>query len=408
MLMKPNCNNSLAPILGILALAFWSAACTKPPAAAAPTAQPGASPAVAVVQAKLEPLSRKIVLNGEFRPYQSADLHAKIAGYLRQITVDVGSRVREGDLIATLEVPELAAELAQATAERQRSEAELRRSGAEVEKAEANLRLTTVSHDRLAAASKAEPGLIAKQEIDEALARRDVASAQVSSTKSGVAVEEHRIAAARAAEQRIQTMSAYSKITAPFAGVITKRFADPGAMIQAGTASQTQALPVVRLADVSRLRLSVTVPQSAIPMIRMGQHVEVRVSALKKAFSGTLARETHDVLSASRTMEVEIDVPNSGGLLVPGMYAEVALTLEKRDKGLTIPAGSIINSGGNRSVLIVNSREEIEERVIKTGIETAASVEVVEGLAAADRVVISNRSLLRPGLKVEAKAAGSN
>ena len=394
------------PLLAVLCL-FSGVACTRPARASESGLAAGGSltspAAVAVTKPKMEQLSRELVLSAEFRPYQVVDLHAKVAGYVRHINVDVGSAVRAGQLIAKLEIPEMEAEVALAAAERRRAEAELPRASAEVARAEANVNVLTVSLNRLLAASKAEPGLIAQQELDEINARKLAAEAQVASAKASFGVEQQRINSAKAAEQRTQTMAAYEQITAPFAGVITKRYADPGSMIQAGTASQSQAMPLVRLADISRLRLTATVPESAVPLIRPGQRVEIRVTALNRKMPGVVARLNQDVASASRTMEAEIDIANPGGSLTPGMYAEVAVNLDQRGASLTVPVIAVSNSGGNRTVLVVHDGV-IEERKIQTGIETAASYEVLSGVTAADDIVIGNRSLLKAGQKVEAKA----
>ncbi len=386
----------------LLIAAVWLTGCGSPPQAATPAKPSAEKPAVAVAHPKLETLERKVTLSGEFRPYQAVDLHTKVSGFLKDITVDVGSYVKAGQTIATLEIPEMEAELAQSASERLRTEAELPRTQAEIARAEANLRLATVAHNRLVAAAKAEPGIVAQQEIDEALARQQAAQAQLTSIRAGLQVDQQRILTAKAAEQRTKTMAAYKVITAPFAGVITKRLADPGAMVQVGASSQ----PVVRLADLSRLRLAVTAPESLVPMIRQGQPVDIYVSSLNQTFRGTVARLSRDVLADSRTMEVEVDVPNPGNTLTPGMYAEVVMNLERRQEGLTVPVTAIINGGGNRSVYLVNQAGEVEERAIKTGIESPASIEVIAGLTADDRVVIGNRSLLRPGQAVEAKLAG--
>ncbi len=386
----------------LLIAAVWLTGCGSPPQAAAPAKPSAENPAVAVAHPKLESLERKVTLSGEFRPYQAVDLHTKVSGFLKDITVDVGSYVKAGQTIATLEIPEMEAELAQSASERLRTEAELPRTQAEISRAEANLRLATVAHNRLVAAAKAEPGIVAQQEIDEALARKQAAEAQLNSIRAGLQVDQQRILSAKAAEQRTRTMAAYKVITAPFAGVITKRLADPGAMVQVGANSQ----PVVRLADLSRLRLAVTAPESLVPLIRQGQPVDIYVSSLNKTFRGSIARLSRDVLADSRTMEVEVDVPNPGNTLTPGMYAEVVMNLERRQEGLTVPVTAIINSGGNRSVYLVNQAGQVEERTIKTGLESPASIEVIAGLTANDRIVIGNRSLLRPGQAVEAKLAG--
>ena len=364
--------------------------------------------AVGVVKPQREALSREVTLTGEFRPYQVADLHAKVAGYLRTIQVDVGSRVRAGQEVATLEAPEMEADLAVTAAERQRREAEVRRAGADLERAQAQRELAHVSLERLIAAAKAEPGIVAQQEIDEARAKLRAAEAQVNAAKASGEVEERQVGAARAVEQRAAAMWRYRTIVAPFDGVVTKRFADPGAMIQAGTASQTQAMPVIRVAEIHRLRLAVSVPESLVPMVRNGTPVQVRVSALNRSFAGTVARLTRDVAASSRTMEAEIDVANSDLKLTPGMFADVVMKLEKRESGLTIPVTSVNNSGGNRSVLVVGKNGQIEERGITTGIETAAALEVLSGLGAEDLVVVSNRSLLKAGQRVEARLVAEN
>jgi len=385
-----------------LALAtLVSVGCAGPPPPA--TVQADASPTVptvAVATPKKEHLSKEVVLTGEFRPYQVADLHAKIAGFLRQIRVDVGTFARFGDTLATVEVPEMDSDIAQTAAERRRSEAELGRANADLVRAQANLSLVNVSLKRLEAAAKSEPGIVAQQEIDEAQARKAAAEAQVEAAKAAIGVEESRIGVAKAGEQRSKTMAAYRTITAPFDGVIVQRYAHPGAL--------SQSTPVVRIAEISRLRLAVQVPESVVPLVKPGVPAEVFVSSLNRKFEAKITRLNRDVASASRTMEAEIDVANPGHEYAPGMYAEVRLRTEKPVEGLTVPVTAVTNSGGNRTVLVVGGAGTIEERTIKTGIETASAYEVLDGLKDGDRIVVSNRSLLRPGLKVDARPAGNN
>ena len=359
---------------------------------------PALAPTVAVSLLKREHLSKEVVLTGEFRAYQATDLHAKIGGFLRQIRVDVGSFVRAGDVIATVEVPEMDSDMAQTAAERRRSEAELGRAKAELGRAQANLGLVNVSLNRLLAAAKAEPGIIAQQEIDEAQARKAAAEAQVQSARAVITVEESRIGVARAGEEKSQTMAGYRTIVAPFAGVVVKRYADAGAL--------AQSTAVVRVAEVSRLRLAVQVPESVVPLVKVGSVVDVKVGAINKKFEARVARLNGDVAAASRTMEAEIDVANPDGTLSPGMYAEVTVHGEQKADGLTVPVTAVANGGGNRTVLVVSAGGVIEERMIKTGIETAGSFEVLEGVGPEERIVVSNRSLLRAGQKVDARPAG--
>ena len=222
------------------------------------------------------------------------------------------------------------------------------------------------------------------------------------SAKAALVAAEQQIEEGKANEQRIKALVEYSRITAPFDGVITKRYADTGAMIQAGTASQTQAMPVVRLSQNSRLRLVLPVPESIVPRIRIGAPVEVRVAALGRTFQGTVARFTGKVQAATRTMDTEVDVPNPQLVLVPGMYADAVLTLERHEGALAIPIQAL--SGAVKpTVLVVNDGNRIEERAVTLGIETPSRVEVLSGLQEREMVVVGSRSQFKAGQLVAPK-----
>jgi RND family efflux transporter MFP subunit len=387
-----------APALLFLSISWFSISCSRSPKVEANT-EAGEPPVVAVAKAQPDSLSSDLTLTAEFRPYQEVEVHAKVAGYLKQISVDVGDRVTQGQLLATLEIPELADELEQAQANEKRSEAQLRQAKGELERAKSAHAMSHLSYGRLAAVLKTRPNLVAQQEIDEAQARDRVAEAQIAAAEAGISASEEQVAASKASRQHVKTLAAYSQITAPFAGVVTKRYADTGAMIQAGTASQTQAMPVVRISQVDRLRLVLPVPESIVPRIRVGARIQVTVNSLNRAFPGRIARFTGKVQSATRTMETEVDVPNPGLVLMPGMYASTVLTLDRRDHVLTVPLIAVANS----SVLVVNAEKQIEERPIKLGMESAEKVEVQSGLQSGELVVIAGRSGLKAGQRVSPK-----
>jgi RND family efflux transporter MFP subunit len=393
-------------LLLALAIVIFSTGCTRSEAGStAPPASTAASlTPVAVAKASTEPLARDIVLTGEFRPYQSIDLHAKVAGYLKQITVDVGDRVEAGQLIATIEVPEINDDLVKAEAETRRSDAEIERAKGELQRAEAGQSLVDLSYKRLVGVNKTEPGLVAQQEIDEALARKRTADAQVAAARAALASSQRQVDVAKANVQRNKTMVDYARMVAPFRGIITKRFADTGAMIPAGTSSQTQA--VVRLAQIDRLRTVIPVPESIVPQVRVGAPVQVRVNALNKTFSATVSRYTSDVLTSTRTMDAEIDLANPSLELRPGMYADVVLTLEKRDKAVTVPVQALIAKPDKKSVLVVSPDGVIEERKVEIGIQSTTKIEVRAGLEQGEMVVVGNRTELKPGQKVEPKLTG--
>jgi len=203
-------------------------------------------------------------------------------------------------------------------------------------------------------------------------------------------------------------MEAYSHITAPFAGVVTKRYADTGALIQAGTSSNTQSMPVVQLAEWSRLRLVVPVPESAVPQIHLGSVVQVRVAALNRTFEGRVARFADALDPQTRTMQTEIDVENRDGTLVDGMYAETSVILSQRKGVLTVPVQAVQREGSGAVVWKVDPQGRIEDRSVKLGEEGNERVEILSGLEENDQIVIGNRSDLRPGERVQPKPAEEN
>jgi RND family efflux transporter MFP subunit len=191
-------------------------------------------------------------------------------------------------------------------------------------------------------------------------------------------------------------------VTAPFAGVVTRRYADTGAMIQAGTASHSQAMPVVRLSQNSLLRLVLPVPESAAGLIRVGASLDIRIPTLHKEFTGRVARTTDKVDTASRTMLAEVDVPNPADELMPGMYAEVDLTLASSAQALAVPITAVKAHEGSQVVYVVGADGKVQMRKIATGLESASLAEVLRGLSDGEQVIVSNANQLVEGQKVTA------
>lgn len=368
-----------------------------------PPSAPGSAPIVAVARAAPADLSRAVVLTAEFRPFQEIEVHAKVAGYVKQIFVDVGDRVKAGQTLAVLEVPEMTDDVARAAASIKRSEAEVQHARDELRRAEAAHEAAHLTYQRLSDVSKARPNLIAQQELDDARSRDIGAEAGVSAAKAGLSAAQQSVAVSQVDQQRTNTMLAYSKITAPFSGVVTKRYADTGAMIQAGTASQSQAMPLVRLSQIDQLRLILPVPEQTVARIHLGEQVEVRVPSLNRTFAGKVARFSDNVSTTTRTMETEVDVANPSLQLVPGMYAEANLTLEHKEGALAIPLMAVSTTGDSSVVFVVNHENKIEERQVKLGIQTANRTEVIAGLQDGDLVVVGNRSQIQAGLVVAPK-----
>ncbi len=363
---------------------------------------------VAVALARESPISDMITLSGEFRPFQEVDVHAKVAGYIRRIYVDVGDHVKTGQTLAILEVPELDAQLQGAEAAVRRSQDAIRRAQGDLKRAESLHQATHLDYTRLKQASEARPGLIAEQELDNAQAKDRQGEAQISADEAALSEARNQLDVASAEQKQLSAMSGYARIVAPFDGVITKRYVDTGALVQAGTSSNTQAVPVVSVAQTDLFRLTLAVPESAVPMIRLGTTVTVHVQALNRDFVGKVARFANAVNQETRTMHTEVDVHNSGLTIVEGMYAEVKLTLANKDDALAVPIQAVSREGSHTTVLVVNSNDQIEEREVHLGIEGANQVEVVAGLKPNDRVVMGSRSDFRPGEWVDPKVIADN
>ena len=363
-------------------------------------------PSVAVAKADTTDLSHTLVLTGEFLPFQEVDLMAKVSGYVKQINVDIGDRVKQGQLLAILEIPEMIDEVTKAKASVQRSEAQVTQAEDEVRRAESGHRIAHLSFERLNSVMNSRPGLVAQQEVDDAQSKDVSAEAQIQAAKSNLAATAQQVSVSKADLAKFQTMFDYTRVIAPFAGVITKRFANTGSMIQAGTASQTQAMPLVRLAQNTTLRLILPVPESAVPTIHVGQQVDVRVPTLKRTFPGKVARSSGSVQPSTRTMDTEVDVANANMTLVPGMYAEVNLTLDRSNDAVAVPVSAVEIDPATPTkgkVVVVNSGNYLETRMISVGMETANRIEVRAGLRDGEMVVIGNRSGLQMGQEVRPK-----
>jgi RND family efflux transporter MFP subunit len=332
-------------------------------------------PTAGVAKVTREDLYREVTIPGEFRPYVEVELHAKVSGYVSKMNVDFGDRVKEGQLMATLEVPELQDELDNARAAEQ--------------KAEADYTNAHLIHTRLVAVNQEHPNLVAQQDLDTAAANDQTAAAAISAAKANVG--------------KLETMVSYTQITAPFDGVVTHRYADPGTLIQAGTASDVQALPLVRVSDNYLLRLDFPVSVDYVKDIKLGDPVAVRVDSLNgETFTGMISRFTHDVNEDTRTMTTELEVTNPDLVLIPGMYATVMLKVDKRPQALAVPIEAVV-SGKNPMVYVVNHDDQVETRTVKLGVEMPGKYEVLSGLSEGEMVVVGSHAGFQAGQKVEPK-----
>jgi len=346
-------------------------------------------------------ISNTLSIAGEFLPYQEVELHAKVAGYIRKINVDIGDHVRAGQVLALLEVPELTAQVQGADAGVRHSQDEIVRAQNEVARDQADHAALHAAALRLKQAAEQRPGLIAAQELDNAEARDRASEAQIEAAKSALSAARQQLDVAKATHSQFSAMSDYSRMVAPFDGVVTWRYADTGALVQAGTSSNS-AQPVVKIAQVSTLRLRIPVPESLAGGVHPGASADIAVQATGEHFTGKVTRSTGALDRNTRTEQVEIDVANEKLKLAPGMFANVVLGVQEHSDTLLIPIQAV-NHGDNPTALVVGNDNRVEVRAIQTGIEDANSVEVVSGLKQGERVIVANLASYQAGELVDPK-----
>jgi RND family efflux transporter MFP subunit len=377
---------------------------------ASKTAEEGHADNASTLSAQVVPVARVVrsalantlTLTGEFIPYQEIDVMAKEAGYIRSIRVDIGDHVKVGQLLAELEIPEMQDDITRAAAGVQAAEADIEKARGDLARAQSSRDIAELSYKRILDVSKSEKGLIPQQEVDVAHSKQLETAGQTAAAQSDLETAQRKLAMAKAEQARWNTLQKYTIITAPFTGIVTKRYANTGAMIQQGTASETQAMPVVRLSQNNLLRLILPVPESAVPSVRIGEVVDVTVGSLQKTFPGKVTRFEGKIAMSTRTMDTEVDVPNPDYTLVPGMYAQVDLRLKQQKQALAVPLDAVDESGDSPSLYVVED-SVIHVIPVQTGIKTASQQEIRSGVKAGDLVIVGRHAGLQNGQKVEAK-----
>jgi RND family efflux transporter MFP subunit len=218
------------------------------------------------------------------------------------------------------------------------------------------------------------------------------AEAQIDAAKAALSAARQQTAVSDADRMRVSALADYATVTAPLTGVITWRYADTGALIQAGTASNTQSMPLVKLAQSDVLRLRLPVPESAVPSIHIGSPVQVHVKAIGRTFAGKVVRFTRSVSLDTRTMETEIDVDNADLSLTPGMYADTTLELDREENALALPVQAVIQDASGHYVLVVDDQDRVRRKDVELGEQTSNRVEIVRGLAENERVIVGGQS----------------
>lgn len=364
-------------------------------------------PTAKVAAAQRGDISHVLTLAGQFQPYQVVDVHPKVSGYMSHISVDIGDIVHQGQTLAVLEVPELKAELQQTMFQLQQSKQEIARAQHEINRAEATHAALHAASVRLQQAAAGRPGLIAQQELDDAQAKDLSAEAQVDAAKAAMAAAQEHAGAAQSENQRVEALHNYTNVTAPLDGVIIWRYADTGALIQGGTNSNSQDLPIVRISQSSLLRLRIPVPEDNVKFVHEGDQLQVRVDSIGKSLTGKIVRFTRNVNFETRTMETEVDVDNKTLAIAPGMYANTLLQLGHVSDVVTIPVEAIVLSGQQRTVYVLDSSNHIHIRKVSVGLEGNKLAEITSGLNPGDKVVIGAQQKYQENEEVSPLLASS-
>lgn len=351
-------------------------------------AEQGTVPAVEVVPVTNEPLSYTIRLPGELRAYQEVDIHAKVQGFVETIAVDRGSFVKKGEVLARLSAPEI-------TAQQRQAEAAARSAKAQELEAEAKLHADEDTYRRAKSANDTMPGIVSENYLE-------VARQAVNGGRARVDALQQSVRAAEEYARALRTTESYLVVTAPFAGVVTERNVHPGALV--GSVGAGSALPMFRLQQIDPLRLTIAVPEKDLSASGAGTRIDFTVAAaLGRTFSGVLRRIGHAVDIQTRTMPVEVDVGNQGGMLAPGMYADVAWPVSRGQLSTFVPASAVAST--TEKTFVVRIRDGTVEWVdVRKGKSLPGRTEVVGALQAGDLVAVRGTDELRVGTHVTTKA----
>ncbi len=389
---------SLLTCLSLIGIVLLASCGGKDEAASQPAEPPQTT--VGVVKVSRHTLQRQLKLSSELVPFQEIDVYAKESGYISQLLVDYGTHVKKGQLMAVLEIPELQATVHQDEAAVKSMEDQVTHAQNQLSRIEAQRKVLHLAYQRINSVAEAKPGLVAQQEVDDVEGRDLASAAQVEAAKSSLSAVQSNLLGSQSKLQHDQAIYAYARITAPFTGVVTQRDANLGMLMQSGTSSSTQAMPLVKLSEEDKFRLVIPVPESYVGYIKAGDPVDVHLPTLNKDVEGKVARFSFEVGDQTRTMHTEVDVPNPKGDLFPGVYAVATLTLNQSPNALTAPIAAVQREGDHASVYVVDPNNTVQIRQVQVGIEGENEVQILSGLSEGDEVVVGDKSSLKPGQQV--------
>jgi RND family efflux transporter MFP subunit len=367
-----------------------------PPASIAETAS-DTRPRVEVVYPRRATVAQRLQSNATLEAFEEADLFARVSGYLSEVRVDIGDHVKEGQILAVIDVPEMEQELAEAVAQLDARRWSLETARRQVDHNKADLALQEVTFKRQATLNKTR--VTSDQALDEIRAKAEIARADLRLAEANRDLVAAQVVLATATVEKTKALLAYSKIVAPFDGIVAQRLVNRGDLVQAPTASRTT--PLFKVQRIDTIRVFFDVPEAEAPRVRVGDPVFVKPFGLDGTqFTGTVTRFAFRLDPETRNMRTEIDLPNPGERLYPGTYAEVSLEMDRRPNVLTIPA-SAVGADANGTFVYTVRGDHIERLPIQTGLSDNGRVEVAGGLPEEAAVVMTAKSAPPAGTTVQ-------
>jgi RND family efflux transporter MFP subunit len=350
-------------------------------------------PRLPVLRVEHGPRESQIKLPGTMQAMTEAPILARTDGYLKRRLVDIGDRVQAGQVLAEIDAPELDQQINQAEAAIQQAQAAVEQAQANLAQGTANRDLARLTADRLKMLN--ERGIAPQQDADQAQAQLTAQQASVQALEKAILAQGSNLAAVKANLARLQELQGYRSVKAPFDGVITLRNVDVGALVSTGTTL------LYRIAQTGTLRTYVNVPQGSVNAVRVGQTAAVTVSNLPgRSVRGTVARTARSLDPASRTMLVEVDVPNADGALFPGTYAEVDLSGSLATPPLVVPASAVVFRSDGAQLAVVQPDQTVHLQKIEVGRDYGDRVEILQGVAPGTMIVAAPGDAAREGVKI--------
>lgn len=335
----------------------------------------------------------ELVLPGNIQAVTEAPLLARASGYVKHRYVDIGDRVKTGQLLADIEAPELELQTRQAKASLEQARSSLEQATASLQQGKTNEQLAATTAERWK--NLAARGVVSKQENDQYQSQREAQRSSVQALTQAVAAARNNVAASEANVARLTEMQSYLKVRAPFSGVITVRNVDVGALISEGTTL------LFRVAQTDRLRTYVNVPQSEASEVHVGQVAKLSIADLpRRVFQGAVTRTSNSLDPATRTLLTEVQLANPDGALMPGMYANVDLTTRRQDPPLLIPGDTLVVRADGPQVALVTPDKTVHFQRIQLGRDYGDRLEVLSGLQPGQQIIVNPGDSIREKAKV--------